>query len=162
VVALETVKDAQATEIIALKARIKKLEKKFKPSISHHRAWLKSVQSTFDGLDVDHDMNYMDIEEPVNEGRLSEETKELKLTTNTKEIAQDKGSGEKEGSTKELVSTEIAQDKGSGEKEGSTKELVSTGRPKDSTVRPDVSIADLIAPPITTTSIFDDEDITMA
>nr|GEV66594.1 uncharacterized mitochondrial protein AtMg00810-like [Tanacetum cinerariifolium] len=34
----------QAVEIIALKARIKKMEKKCKPSISHHRAWLKSVQ----------------------------------------------------------------------------------------------------------------------
>nr|GFC57055.1 hypothetical protein [Tanacetum cinerariifolium] len=44
ILALETIKDAQATEIIALKARIKKLEKKCKPSISHHKAWLKSVQ----------------------------------------------------------------------------------------------------------------------
>nr|GEZ40401.1 hypothetical protein [Tanacetum cinerariifolium] len=44
VLALETVKDAQAVEFIALKARIKKLEKKCKPSISHHVAWLKSVQ----------------------------------------------------------------------------------------------------------------------
>nr|GEW43098.1 hypothetical protein [Tanacetum cinerariifolium] len=41
-------------------------------------------------------------------------------------------------------------------------ELVSTARPEDSTVRPDVGIADPIAPPITTTSICDDEDITMA
>ncbi|GJV61257.1 hypothetical protein Tco_1467357 [Tanacetum coccineum] len=38
VLTLETVKDAQAAEIIALKSRIKKLEKKCKPSISHHRA----------------------------------------------------------------------------------------------------------------------------
>nr|GEZ55576.1 hypothetical protein [Tanacetum cinerariifolium] len=44
VLALETIKDAHAAKIIALKARIKKLEKKCKPSISHHRAWLKSVQ----------------------------------------------------------------------------------------------------------------------
>nr|GEW92269.1 retrovirus-related Pol polyprotein from transposon TNT 1-94 [Tanacetum cinerariifolium] len=119
VLALETVKDAQAAEIVVLKARIKKLEKKCKPSISHHKAWLKSVQrlsmknrfgkkesmskqgrkkdkptlddSTFDDLDADHGMDYMDIEEPMNEGRLSEE------------ISQDKGSGEKRGSTKELV-----------------------------------------------------------
>nr|GEY60503.1 ribonuclease H-like domain-containing protein [Tanacetum cinerariifolium] len=84
----------------------------------------------------------IDIEEPLNEGKLSEETKELKLTTDTKEIAQDKGSGEKGGSTEELVST---------------------ARPEDSTVRPDVGTADPIAPLITTTtSIFDDEDITMA
>nr|GEU81383.1 ribonuclease H-like domain-containing protein [Tanacetum cinerariifolium] len=50
VLALETIKDAQAVEIIALKARIKKLEKNYKPK------------------------------EPMNEGRLSEETKELVST----------------------------------------------------------------------------------
>nr|GEY35295.1 hypothetical protein [Tanacetum cinerariifolium] len=133
VLALETVKDAQTAEIIVLKARIKKLEKKCKPSISHHRA------CTFDGLDADHGM---DTEEPVNERMLSEEFEELKLTTDTDEIAQDKGSGEKGRSTKELVIT---------------------ARPKDSTVRPDVGTADPIAPLTTTTkSIFDDEDITMA
>nr|GEX42474.1 putative ribonuclease H-like domain-containing protein [Tanacetum cinerariifolium] len=141
VFALETIKDAQAAEIITLKSKIKKLEKKCRPSISHHRAWLKSVKSTFDGLDADHVMDYMDTEELVNEGRLSEETEELKLTTDTKEITQDKGSGKKGGSTKELVST---------------------ARPEESTVRPDVGTADPIAPPTTTTSIFDDEDITMA
>ncbi|GJY41774.1 hypothetical protein Tco_0429044 [Tanacetum coccineum] len=43
VLALESIQDAQAAEISALKSRIKKLEKKCKPSISHHRAWLKSV-----------------------------------------------------------------------------------------------------------------------
>nr|GEW70597.1 putative ribonuclease H-like domain-containing protein [Tanacetum cinerariifolium] len=43
VIALETGKDAQAKEILTLKARIKKLEKKCKPSISHHKAWLRSV-----------------------------------------------------------------------------------------------------------------------
>nr|GEX05174.1 hypothetical protein [Tanacetum cinerariifolium] len=100
--------------------------------------------STFDGvdadLDVDHGMDYMDTEEPMNEGRLSEETKEHKLTTDTKEITQDKGSGEKRGSTKELVST---------------------ARPEDSTVRPDVGTTDPITPP-TTTSRFDNDDITMA
>nr|GEY04507.1 hypothetical protein [Tanacetum cinerariifolium] len=129
VLALETIKDAQAAEIITLKAMIKKLEKKCNPSISHHRAWLQSVQrlsmkkrfgkkdkleptlddNTFDDLDADHDMDYMDTKEPVNEGRLSEETEELV-----------------------------------------------------STVRPDVGTADQIALPPTTTSIFDDKDITMA
>ncbi|GKB78391.1 hypothetical protein Tco_0945286 [Tanacetum coccineum] len=43
VLALESIKDAQAAKICALKSRIKKLEKKCKPSISHHRSWLKSV-----------------------------------------------------------------------------------------------------------------------
>nr|GEV74101.1 hypothetical protein [Tanacetum cinerariifolium] len=35
-------------------------------------------------------------------------------------------------------------------------------RPEDNTVRPNVGTTDLIAPPTTTTSIFDDKDITMA
>nr|GEY38699.1 hypothetical protein [Tanacetum cinerariifolium] len=141
VLALESVKDAQATEIFALRVRIKKLEKKCKPSISHHRAWLKSVQrlsmkkkfgkkesvskqerkkdkptlddSTLDDLDADHGI---DTEEPMNQERLSEETKEL----------------------------------------------VTTVRLGDSTVRTDVGTTDTIVPPTTTTSIFDDEDITMA
>ncbi|GKE91122.1 hypothetical protein Tco_1572217, partial [Tanacetum coccineum] len=39
-----SIKDAQAAKISALKSRIKKLEKKCKPSISHHRALLKSVK----------------------------------------------------------------------------------------------------------------------
>nr|GFA95304.1 hypothetical protein [Tanacetum cinerariifolium] len=43
VLALETVKDAQAKEIIKLKAKIKKLEMRCKPSISHRQAWLRSV-----------------------------------------------------------------------------------------------------------------------
>nr|GFD14712.1 hypothetical protein [Tanacetum cinerariifolium] len=42
-----------------------------------------------------------------------------------------------------------------------TEELVSTARPGDSTVRPDVGTADLLVPSTTTTSIFNDEDITM-
>ncbi|GJS34800.1 hypothetical protein Tco_0533182 [Tanacetum coccineum] len=43
VLALESTKDAQAAEILKLITRIKKLEKKCKPSISHHKAWLRSV-----------------------------------------------------------------------------------------------------------------------
>nr|GEY53545.1 hypothetical protein [Tanacetum cinerariifolium] len=95
---LTKLRDAQAAEIIALKARIKKLEKRCKPSISHHRAWLKSVQrlsmkkrfgkkesvskqgkkkdkpeptlddSTLNDFDVDYGM---DTEEPMNQGRLN-------------------------------------------------------------------------------------------
>nr|GEU38727.1 hypothetical protein [Tanacetum cinerariifolium] len=142
VLALETVNDAHAAEIISLKARIKKLEKRCKPSISHHRAWLKSVQRlsikkrfrkkesvskqrrkkdkpepTIDDSTLnDLDANYsIDTEEPINQGRLSEETEEL----------------------------------------------VSTSWPGDSTIRPDVGTADPILP-TTTTSILDDKDITMA
>nr|GEU53415.1 copia protein [Tanacetum cinerariifolium] len=99
VLALETVKDAQVKEILTLKARIKKLEKRCKLSISHHRAWLRSVsllskknklskrksvskqrrkhaksgptKDDSDKLDakLDEDIEYIDTEEALNEGR---------------------------------------------------------------------------------------------
>ncbi|GJR06913.1 ribonuclease H-like domain, gag-pre-integrase domain protein [Tanacetum coccineum] len=177
VLALESIKDAQAAEISALKIRIKRLEKKCKPSISHHRAWLKSVQrlsmkkrfrkkesvskqgrkkskpestlddsTVFDDQDADHGMEYMETEEAMDEGRQSGETKEVKLTDDTK----------------------VVEDKGSGDKGGNAEELVSTARPEVSTARPDIDAArqedSVVEPrtPPTTTSIFDDEDITMA
>ncbi|GJS18840.1 hypothetical protein Tco_0413312 [Tanacetum coccineum] len=177
VLALESIKDAQAAEISALKSRIKKLEKKCKPSISHHRAWLKSVKrlsmkkrfgkkesvskqgrkkskpestlddsTVFDDQDADHGMEYMETEEAVDEGRQSGETEEVKLTDDT----------------------EVVEDKGSGDKGGNAEELVSTARPEVSTARPDIDAArqedSVVKPrtPPTITSIFDDEDITMA
>nr|GFB25380.1 hypothetical protein [Tanacetum cinerariifolium] len=111
VLALKTVKDAQAVEIIALKARIKKLEKKCKPGISHHRAWLKSVQrlsmkkrfgkkesvskqgrkkdkseptlddSTFDGLDAD-----LDVDHGMDYMDTDEPVNEGRLSEETKEL----------------------------------------------------------------------------
>ncbi|GJS13992.1 putative ribonuclease H-like domain-containing protein [Tanacetum coccineum] len=90
----------------------------------------------FDDLDADG-RDYMEIEDVVKEGRQSNETKEL-----------NKGSGEKEGSTKKLVST--AEPK-----------TVSTARPDVDTARQEDSAVEPRTPP-TTTSIFDDEDINMA
>ncbi|GJU79799.1 hypothetical protein Tco_1282164 [Tanacetum coccineum] len=122
---LESIKDAQAVEISALKSRIKKLEKKFKPSISHHRAWLKSVHklsmknTVFDDQDADHGMEYIETEEAVDEGRQSGETEEVKLTDDT----------------------EVVEDKSSGDKGGNAEELVSTARPEVSAARPDIDAA---------------------
>ncbi|GJU85104.1 putative ribonuclease H-like domain-containing protein [Tanacetum coccineum] len=174
VLALETSKDAQAAEILKLKDQIKKLKRKCKPSISHHRAWLKSVKrlsmkkrlgrkeyvskqgrknakpkptlDAFDDLDADG-RDYMETEDVVKEGRQSNETEEL-----------NKGSGDKGGSTEELVEELVSV----------VRKIVSTARPELSTARPDVNFArqkdSAIEPrtPPTTTSIFDDEDITMA
>ncbi|GJZ19218.1 putative ribonuclease H-like domain-containing protein [Tanacetum coccineum] len=75
-------KDAQAAEILNLKTRIKNLEKKCKPSISHHKAWLRRPKlddNTVDDLDadLDHGMDYMETEEAGNEGRQSNETEEI-------------------------------------------------------------------------------------
>ncbi|GKD74070.1 hypothetical protein Tco_1332352, partial [Tanacetum coccineum] len=176
VLVLESIKDAQAAEISALKSRIKKLEKKCKPSISHHRAWLKSVKrlsmknrfrkkesvskqgrkkskpkstlddsTVFDDQDADHGKEYMETEEVVDKGRQSGETEEAKLTDDTK----------------------FVEDKNSGDNGGNVEELVSTARPNVSTARPDIDAArqkDSVVEPRTppTTSIFDDEDITVA
>ncbi|GJQ99907.1 ribonuclease H-like domain, gag-pre-integrase domain protein [Tanacetum coccineum] len=176
VLALETSKGAQAAEILKLKTRIKKLKKKCQPVISYHRAWLRSVSrlsmkkklgkkesvskqgrknaksgpklddSAFDDLDADlaHGMDDMETKEAVNEGRQSNETEKLNLDDDTKVITEDKGSGEKGGST---VSTATPE--------------VSTARPEVSTARPKIGIADPKTPP-TTTTIFDDEEMTLA
>ncbi|GJV56311.1 putative ribonuclease H-like domain-containing protein [Tanacetum coccineum] len=156
VLALETSKDAQAAEILKLKTRIKKLEKKCKPSISHHRAWLRSVS------------------------RLSRKKKLGKKESVSKQGRKNTKSGPKlDDSTFDDLDADLAHDKGSGEKGGST---VSTARPDIDTARPEVHTANapvstagvtistadpevsVVEPrtPPTTTSIFDDEDITMA
>ncbi|GJY66118.1 hypothetical protein Tco_0468356 [Tanacetum coccineum] len=176
VLALEYIKDAQAVEISALKSRIKKLEKKCKPSISHHRAWLKSVKlsmkkrfgkkesvskqgrkkskpestlddsTVFDDQDADHGTEYMETKEAVDKGRQSGETEEVKLTDDT-EFVKDKSSGDKGGNAEELVSTARPE--------------VSTARPYIDAARQEDSVVEPTTPP-TTTSTFDDEDITMA
>ncbi|GKB76452.1 hypothetical protein Tco_0943347 [Tanacetum coccineum] len=89
----------------------------------------------FDDLDADG-MDYMEIEDVVKEGRQNNEIKEL-----------NKGSGEKGGSTEELVST-------------AKPKTVGTARPDVDAARQEDSAVEPRTPP-TTTSIFDDEDITM-
>ncbi|GKD01487.1 hypothetical protein Tco_1171761 [Tanacetum coccineum] len=158
VLALETAKDAQAAKILKLNIRIKKLEKKCKPSISHHRAWLKSLKrlsmkkrlgqkepvskqgrknvkpgpslDAFDDLNVDlaHGMDYMDIEEAMTEGRQSKETKEQKGGTNEEPV-------NVAGNIRVSIAVNIS-----------------------TTSRPEVSTATPMTPP-TITSVFEDEDI---
>nr|GFA16076.1 hypothetical protein [Tanacetum cinerariifolium] len=119
VLALETVKDAQAKEILTLKARIKKLEKRCKPIISHHRAWLRSVSllskkkklskrksiskqgrkhaksgptkddSAKLDAEFDEDMEYMDTKEALNEGRQELSTAGPTTTPTTTKIFDD-------------------------------------------------------------------------
>ncbi|GJZ27897.1 hypothetical protein Tco_0572544 [Tanacetum coccineum] len=171
VLALETSKDAQAAKILKLKTRIKKLEKKCKPCISHHRAWLKSVKRlsmnnrlgkkepvskqgrkstkpgptliAFDDLDADlaHGIDYMDTEEAVTEGRQSKETEELNVTHDTEVL-------EKGGSNEEPVNA-------AGNIGVSTAFNISTAS------RLEVSTATLMTLP-TTSSVFEDKDIFLA
>nr|GEW83169.1 hypothetical protein [Tanacetum cinerariifolium] len=120
VFALDTVKDAQAKEILTLKARIKKLEEV--ESVSKQgRKNAKSGPTKDDSAkldaELDEDMEYIDTEEAMNEGWQS------------------------------TVDTTMPDD--------------DTARPDVSTARQELSTAGPITP-TTTTTIFDDEEITLA
>ncbi|GJS39494.1 hypothetical protein Tco_0564537 [Tanacetum coccineum] len=111
-------------------------------SLIHHAL----THGVFGDQDADHGMEYMETKEAVDEGRQSGETKEVKLTNDTK-VVEDNGSGDKGGNAEELVSTARAE--------------VSTARPDIDAARQEDSAVEPRTPP-TTTSVFDDEDITMA
>ncbi|GJT59071.1 hypothetical protein Tco_1002604 [Tanacetum coccineum] len=142
VLALESIKDAQAAEISALKSRIKKLEKKCKPSISHHRAWLKSVKR------LSMKKRFGKQESVSKQGRKKSKP-ESTLDDSTVFDDQDADHG------MEYIETKEVGDKGKAKPE------VSTARPDIDAARLEDSVVKPKTPP-TTTSIFDDEDITMA
>ncbi|GKA38311.1 hypothetical protein Tco_0730862 [Tanacetum coccineum] len=105
------------------------------------RKWRKNAKpepnlDVFDDLDAGG-RDYMETEDVVKEGRQSNETEEF-----------NKGSGEKGGSAEGPVSNAIPK-------------IVSTARPDVDAARQEDSAVKPKTPP-TTTSIFDDEDITMA
>ncbi|GKE90338.1 hypothetical protein Tco_1567813, partial [Tanacetum coccineum] len=104
-----------------------------------------------------HGMDYMETEEAVNEGRQSNETEELNLDVDTEVIDEDKGSDEKGRST---VSTARSEVDTARLEVHTANAPVSTAGVTISTADPEVSAVELRTPP--TTSIFDDEDITMA
>ncbi|GKC90959.1 hypothetical protein Tco_1151608 [Tanacetum coccineum] len=189
ILALETSKDAQAAKILKLKTRIKKLENKCKPSISHHKAWLRSVSilsmkkkmgkkdsiskqgrkdakpgptlddSAFDDLNADL-AHGMDYME------IEEVVNEGRTSSKTEELKAT-NDNEQLNITNDIV---IIEEKGSGEKGRSTEDPVSTAVPKDSTVvpeevgitMPEVSTASIPADstaPHTPTTVFEDEYI---
>ncbi|GKA01752.1 putative ribonuclease H-like domain-containing protein [Tanacetum coccineum] len=160
VLTLETAKNAQATEILRLKKRIKILKQQSKLVISHHRAWLKSMQrlsmkkrfgkkesvskqgrkkakleSTLDDSTVFDDLD-------VDHGMDYMETEEA--------VGEGKKSDENEEVKLTADTEEVVEDKGS---VSTARPDVNAARQQDSTVKPKI-------PP--TTSILDDEDITMA
>ncbi|GJU82377.1 hypothetical protein Tco_1284742 [Tanacetum coccineum] len=152
---LQKAKDAQAAEIFKLKKRIKKLEKKlgnkeFVSKQGRKNPKSKPTLDAFDDLDADlaHGMDYMETKEAVNKGRKSNETKELNLDVDT----------EVRVST---VSTARLDIDTARPEVHTANAPVSTAGVTISTVDPRVSVVELRTP-LTTTSIFDDEDITMA
>ncbi|GKA76328.1 hypothetical protein Tco_0782789, partial [Tanacetum coccineum] len=145
VLALESIKGAQAAEINALKSRIKKLEKKCKPSISHHMAWLKSV----------HKLSMKKrFEKKVSISKQERKKSKLESTLDDSTVFDDQDAdhgmeymetkevvdkGRQSGETKEVKlidDTEVVKDKGSKEKAKekgvSFKDIEDSSRPERS------------------------------
>ncbi|GKB53917.1 hypothetical protein Tco_0904670 [Tanacetum coccineum] len=152
----------QAKEIKHLKAQIKKLKKKAKPVITHHKAWMKSGRKSakaeplvhkdplFDELPEDT-LDYMETEDAQDMGMTIEVVNEENETVND------------EVSTKDVLST--AQQKVSTDKEkvSTDRPKVSTDKEKDSTVRTDEGTVDQTegrraTPTTTTPTMFGDDE----
>ncbi|GJS37180.1 integrase, catalytic region, zinc finger, CCHC-type containing protein [Tanacetum coccineum] len=131
----------QAKEIKHLKAQIKKLKKKAKPVITHHRAWMKSV-SMKQRLAGKKSLKkqWMQMESVSKQGRKSAKAKPT--------VYKDPAFDELDDDEIDYMETEDAQDVGrtryvvheekeSAEKEVSTKDALNTDQPKVSTDRPD-------------------------
>ncbi|GKF33259.1 hypothetical protein Tco_0106459, partial [Tanacetum coccineum] len=141
----------KSVQRISMKKRLGKKESISKQGRKNAKS--KPTLDAFDSLDADlaNGIDYMETEEAVNEGRQSNETKELNLDVDTEVIAEDNGSGKKGGSTISTARPEV----------DTTRPEVDTARPDVDAARQEVSVVKPRTPP-TTTSIFDDEDITMA
>ncbi|GJS33650.1 hypothetical protein Tco_0532032 [Tanacetum coccineum] len=148
VLALEASKDAQAAEIIKLKIKIKKLKKKSHPVILHHRAWLKSVSQ----LSLKRKLGRK--ESVSKQGRKN--AKPRPTLDAFDDLDTDLAHG------MEYMDTEEVVNKKGGSTVSTVKpERVSTAGVTINTVDPKISDVEPRTPP-TTTSIFYDEDVTMA
>ncbi|GKB48763.1 hypothetical protein Tco_0899516 [Tanacetum coccineum] len=157
----------QAKEIQHLKAQIKKLKKKAKPVITHHRAWMKSV-SLKQRLAGKKSLKkqWMQKESVSKQGRKSAkaeptvqkykafdeldddeiyniETEDAQEMGRTRYVVhEEKERKEKEVSTKDALSTNKEKDSTDIPDEGTDKQKVSTDKEKDSTDRPDEGTID--------------------
>ncbi|GJV53650.1 putative reverse transcriptase domain-containing protein [Tanacetum coccineum] len=131
----------QAKEIKHLKAQIKKLKKKAKPVITHHKAWMKSV-SMKQRLEGKKSLKkqWMQKESVSKQGRKPAKAKPT--------VHKDPAFDELDDDEIDYMETEDAQDVGrtryvvheekeSAEKEVSTEDALNTDQPKVSTDRPD-------------------------
>ncbi|GJX12881.1 hypothetical protein Tco_0204639 [Tanacetum coccineum] len=133
----------QAKEIKHLKAQIKKLKKKAKPVITHHRAWMKSV-SMKQRLAGKKSLKkqWMQMESVSKQGRKSAKAEPT--------VHKDPAFDELDDDAIDYMETEDAQDVGrtryvvhkekeSAEKEVSTEDALNTAQPKVSTDKEEVS-----------------------
>ncbi|GJV27847.1 hypothetical protein Tco_1384295 [Tanacetum coccineum] len=152
----------QAKQIKQLQVQIKKLKKKAKPVIAHHKAWgrkpAKAEPSVhkdplFDEL-ADDTLDYMDTENAQDVGRTRN------VVYEEKESAEDAVSTEDVVSTdKEKVSTDRSKVSTDRSRVSTDKEEVSTDRPDEGTDDQTKGRYDPQTPPTTTTpSIFGDDE----
>nr|GFA10903.1 hypothetical protein [Tanacetum cinerariifolium] len=145
------VKTTQAKEIASLKKKITKLEQRkslrflgfdpFRAGSSKRHGLGQRKVSKKERKNLKSQQIFHDIDDVLDED------------ADTEMIIKDKD---------EDADTEmIIKDKGNGEKGGSTVETVSIARPDISAARPEDSTAEPKTPP-TTTTLFDDEDVTIA
>ncbi|GJU71286.1 hypothetical protein Tco_1262691, partial [Tanacetum coccineum] len=179
----------QAKEIKHLKAQIKKLKKKAKPVIAHHKAWVKSV-SLKQRLAGKKSLKkqWMQKESVSKQGRkpakaepsvhkdplfdeLADDTLDYMDTENAQDVGRTRNVvyEEKESvedavsADKEKVSADRSKDSTDKEKDSTDKEKDSTDKEKDSTDRPDEGTEGRSATPTTPTptptTFGDDETI---
>ncbi|GJY20844.1 hypothetical protein Tco_0393410 [Tanacetum coccineum] len=144
---LEKEKDAQAVDILKLKKRVKKLERQRKSSIPHPRRRIyRQVKSSDDDLDE---------EDASKQGRISEKTKPMFKDSDLDDLddLMDEGMNfvqEKDVENQGNIGaddTEVVKGSGDTEAVNTAGEEVSTAAPRT---------------PPTTTTVLDDEDVTMA
>ncbi|GKB55252.1 hypothetical protein Tco_0906005, partial [Tanacetum coccineum] len=163
----------QAKEIKHLKAQIKKLKKKAKPTITHHKAWMKSVSMKQrlvgnkslkkqwmqkESLD-DDTIDYMETEDAQDVGRTS-------YVVHKKKESVEKGVSTEDplSTAQPKVSTNKPEDSTDKPDEGIDKPKVSTDKEEVSTDRPEEGTVDQnegrsatqTAPTTTTPTIFGD------
>ncbi|GJV34470.1 hypothetical protein Tco_1394870 [Tanacetum coccineum] len=157
----------QAKEIQHLKAQIKKLKKKAKPVITHHRAWMKSVslkqrlagkkslkkkwmqkesvskqgrKSAKAEPTVHKDKAFDELDDDEIDNMETEDAQEMGRTRYV--VHEEKERKEKEVSTEDALSTDKEKDSTNRPDEGTNKQKVSTEKEKDSTDRPDEGTVD--------------------
>ncbi|GJX73011.1 putative ribonuclease H-like domain-containing protein [Tanacetum coccineum] len=147
----------KAKQIKQLKAQIKKLKKKAKPVIAHHKAWgrkpAKAEPSVhkdplFDEL-ADDTLDYMDTKNAQEVGRIRNV------------VYEEKESAEDAVSTDDVVGTDKEKVSTDKEKDSTDKEKDSTDKEKDSTNRPDEGTEGRSAtptPPTPTPTTFGDDE----
>ncbi|GJU59788.1 hypothetical protein Tco_1237554 [Tanacetum coccineum] len=148
-------------------AQIKKLKKKAKPVITHHRAWMKSVslkqrlagkkslkkkwmqkesvskqgrKSAKTKPIVHKDKGFDELDDDEIDNMETEDAQEMRRTRYV--VHEEKERKEKEVSTKDALSTDKEKDSTDRPDEGTDKQKVSTDKEKDSTDRPDEGTVD--------------------